>query len=47
MGNSTDNAWQPLVVSKEVDKLKQVVRQYFNKITKDNFESIKEKLNTR
>ena len=42
--NSTDNAWQPLVVSKEVDKLKQIVRQYFNKITKDNFVSIKEKL---
>jgi hypothetical protein len=42
--NSTHNAWQPLVVSKEVDKLKQVVRQYFNKITKDNFSSIKEKL---
>lgn len=41
-GNS--NGWKPHVVSKEVDKLKQLVTQYLNKITKEKFKSIKDKL---
>ena len=44
ISHSSSNAWQPLIVSKEVDKLKQIVRQFCNKITQENFTSIKDKL---